>query len=200
MHLLLATRNRHKTREFQELLGKTFTVRDLSDRNDVPGILESGHTFAENAIIKAKAVARICDGIILADDSGLEVDLLDGAPGVLSARYAGEKATDLQNIEKLLRELHRRSSQPGETWTARFRCVIALARPDGSICTVDGVVEGTIVEPPRGDNGFGYDPIFQPIGYHQTFGELGSETKNRISHRARAIEALRRHLPPECAL
>lgn len=189
--LLLATRNVHKTREIQQLLGDSFVVRDLSDRSDVPEIVESGRTFAENAVIKAQAISRISDDLVLADDSGLEVDLLDGAPGVLSARYAGEHATDLQNVEKLLRELR---GKPGETWTARFRCVMALAGTDRSVATVDGVIEGTIVEPPRGRNGFGYDPVFQPIGYGKTFGELDCQTKNQMSHRARAVAALRPHL------
>lgn len=194
MKLLLATRNPHKTREIQQLLGDSFIVRDLSHRNDVPEIVESGRTFSENAIIKAQAISRISDDLVLADDSGLEVDLLDGAPGVFSARYAGEHATDLQNIEKLLRDLHGRRGKAGHIWTARFRCVMALVRRDRSVSTVDGVVEGAIVEPPRGHGGFGYDPIFQPAGYNQTFAELDPETKNQISHRARAIAALRSHL------
>src|SRR5689334_20045096 len=194
MELVVATRNAHKTREIQDLLGDSFAVRDLSDRSDVPEVVENGRTFTENAVIKAQAISRISSDLILADDSGLEVDLLDSAPGVFSARYAGEHATDLQNIEKLLGELHARTDVAGQTWSARFRCVVALARGDKILSTADGVIEGAIVEPPRGTGGFGYDPIFQPIGYDKTFAELGSDTKNQISHRARAIAALRPHL------
>jgi XTP/dITP diphosphohydrolase len=192
---MIATRNAHKTREIQNLLGDLFAVHDLSGRQNVPEVVESGRTFAENAIIKARTISRMSNDLILADDSGLEVDLLDGAPGVLSARYAGDHATDLQNIEKLLGELHARTAKEGKGWSARFRCVMALARGDRIVATADGVIEGVIVEPPRGHGGFGFDPIFQPIGYDKTFAELGSAIKNQISHRARAIAALRPHLP-----
>jgi XTP/dITP diphosphohydrolase len=195
LEVVLATRNVHKTREIQDLLGESFIVNDLSTREDLPEVLENGRTFAENAIIKAQAVSRMVDGLVLADDSGLEVDLLDGAPGVFSARYAGDDATDLENIEKLLGALRQKADKRNKEWTARFRCVLALARGDQTVATVDGVIEGIIVEPPRGHGGFGYDPIFQPVGYDRTFAELGAGVKNRISHRARAIVALRPHLP-----
>ena len=192
--LIVATRNAHKTREIQELLGDSFRVTDLSGRADLPQIMEDGTTFTENASLKALTVSRTCDDLIMADDSGLEVDALDGAPGVFSARYAGNKATNQQNIEKLLNELRSRKATGNNPGTARFRCSIVLARAGRFIHAVEGVVEGTIIDPPRGTGGFGYDPIFQPSGYDKTFGELPAETKNRISHRARAIEALRGYL------
>ena len=187
--LLLATRNAHKTREFSEILGQGFVVRDLSGKPDAPVIEETGRTFAENAILKAVGISKRFPGLVVADDSGLEVDALDGAPGVYSARYAGPNATDAENIALLLSELVK--SSKGRPFTARFRCVLAVARAGKILNTVDGVIEGTIVDSPRGSSGFGYDPVFQPGGLDQTFGELSSATKNEISHRAVAIRALR---------
>jgi XTP/dITP diphosphohydrolase len=186
MDLLLATRNAHKTREFAEILGEGFRVDDLSSLGDFPPIEETGRTFAENAIVKALTASQDRHLLVIADDSGLEVDALEGAPGIYSARYAGENATDEQNIEKLLRELAGRESRK-----ARFRCVIALARDGKLLGEFEGTVEGTIVDLARGRGGFGYDPVFRPDGFDQTFGELPAETKNRISHRAKAIAALR---------
>jgi XTP/dITP diphosphohydrolase len=185
-HLLLATRNAHKTREFAEILGQGFHVRDLTGLDGFPPIEETGRTFAENAKLKALAVAQDRQSLVIADDSGLEVDALNGAPGIYSARYAGENATDEQNIEKLLRELAGRESRK-----ARFRCVIALARNGKLLGEFEGTVEGAIVDLARGRGGFGYDPVFRPDGFDKTFGELPAETKNRISHRAKAIAALR---------
>jgi XTP/dITP diphosphohydrolase len=187
--LLLATRNPHKTREFSEILGNEFVVRDLSAEQDAPEIEESGATFAENAILKAIAISQRFPGLVVGDDSGLEVDALDGAPGVYSARYSGPDAKDGENISRLLSELRRLSIE--RPYSARFRCVLAVARDRKLLDTVEGVVEGTIVEPPRGTGGFGYDPVFQPVGLAQTFGEIVPETKNRISHRANAIRLLR---------
>ena len=187
--LLLATRNAHKTREFSEILGDEFVVRDLSEEPDAPAIEETGATFAENAILKAVGISKQFPGLVVADDSGLEVDALNGAPGVLSARYAGPKAKDRDNLDKLLSEL-RGCALTGPP-SARFRCVLALAREGGLLDTFAGVVEGTIVDVPRGDAGFGYDPVFQPTGYTKTFAEFSSAEKNRISHRARAIRLLR---------
>lgn len=191
--LLLATRNSHKTREFSEILGPTFVVRDLSGESQLPVIEETGQTFAENAALKAIVTSRQFPGIaVVGDDSGLEVDALGGAPGVYSARYAGEGATDHENVEKLLAELRKHpESQP---CAARFRCVLALAREGKLLGSVEGVVEGTIVREPRGAVGFGYDPVFQPIGSTQTFSELPPADKNRISHRGRAIQLLRANL------
>ncbi len=194
MHsLLLATRNPNKTREFRELLGPEFDVRDLSAFADAVLLEEAGSTFSENAICKALAVSRDPHLLVAADDSGLEVDSLSGAPGIYSARYAGKDATDEQNTGKLLDELARRNV-PADRRSARFRCVIALARGGQLIGTFEGVVEGMIVDPSRGRNGFGYDPVFQPIGFDQTFGEMEPGLKNRISHRAKAIAALREAL------
>jgi XTP/dITP diphosphohydrolase len=187
--LLLASRNAHKTREFRELLGDDFELVDLSAFPEIPDIEETGKAFDENATIKALAISARFPDVVIADDSGLEVDALDGAPGVYSARYSGEGASHQQNIEKLLSELSRRGL-PGKPWSARFRCVIALAKNGEVLRTVEGVIEGTIVQPARGTGGFGYDPIFQPNGFEETFGELAAEIKNRISHRARAIEKL----------
>ena len=187
--LLLATHNPHKTREFSEILGNEFLVRDLSAEPDAPAIEETGVTFAENAILKAVATSQRFPGLAVGDDSGLEVDALGGAPGVFSARYSGPGAKDIDNIARLLSELRKLSIE--RPYSARFRCVLALAR-DGELLDIfEGVVEGAIVEPPRGTGGFGYDPVFQPAGRAQTFGEIGPETKNRISHRANAIRLLR---------
>ncbi len=192
MQLLIATRNRHKTREFAQLLGMEFTVSDLSQYPDVPAAAENGKTFAENAIEKAVAASKNVDCLVVADDSGLEVHALGGAPGIFSARYAGEDATDGQNVEKLLRAL---CAQPVPTSRrARFRCVLALARHGELIDTVGGTVEGNIAEQPRGKDGFGYDPVFVPAGFDHTFAEMPVELKNQLSHRARAVVALRARL------
>jgi XTP/dITP diphosphohydrolase len=188
-HLLLATRNVHKTREFSEILGADFAVGGLSQETDAPWVEETGKTFAENAILKAVAISKWSGGLVVADDSGLEVDVLGGAPGVYSARYAGPGATDSENIARLLAEL--RGCAARFPITARFRCVLALARDGTPLESFEGVVEGTIVDPPRGDRGFGYDPVFQPIGSSLTFSEFSSDEKNAISHRAKAIRALR---------
>ena len=189
IQLLLATRNQHKTREFAQLLGASFTVRDLTLKSDIPAIAESGATFEENAALKAVTISRIFPHeIVVADDSGLEVKALGGAPGIFSASYAGENASDRPNVEKLLREL-----QNARDRSARFNCVIALAKNGQLMTTVAGEVAGTITESARGENGFGYDPIFVPNGFSETFAELTSETKNKISHRAQAAAALVRH-------
>ncbi len=189
MDLLLATRNQHKTPEFAQLLGPNFTLRDLTSERGLPEILETGRTFEENAVIKAIAISKIFPNeMVIADDSGLEVDTLAGAPGIFSARYAGEKASDRRNVEKLLREL-----QSATERSARFRCVIALAKNRKLMTTVAGDVAGTITKSPRGKNGFGYDPIFMPEGFEETFAELPSETKNAISHRASAVGELVRY-------
>jgi XTP/dITP diphosphohydrolase len=189
MHqLLLATRNSHKTREFAQILGDDFSVRDLVAVTEVPVVEETGLTFEANAILKAIETSRHFSELVVADDSGLEVDALQGAPGIYSARYAGTRATDAENVAKLLAELTRHGPGPH---AARFRCALALAQGGEVLETFDGVVEGTIVSEPRGRTGFGYDPVFQPLGYSQTFAEFSAAEKNRISHRARAIRALR---------
>ena len=188
MKLLIATRNRGKAREFRELLGSDFEVSDLSGYPEIPEIAETGETFLENAQLKAVAISQRVAGLILGDDSGLEVDALGGAPGIFSARYSGEHATDQRNIEKLQDDL---ANFCKEQRGARFRCVLVLAQAGQVINHAEGVVEGEIVESPRGSDGFGYDPIFQPLGYSETFAELAAATKNAISHRAQAVKALR---------
>lgn len=189
MQLIVATRNAHKTREIQRILGPTFPVSNLSAHPQIADIRETGKSFEENAMLKAVGASRHLPGLVIADDSGLEVDALGGAPGIFSARYAGENATDKQNINKLLGELARTTAEE-TTRSARFRCVIALARQGKLLVTFEGIVEGVIVERPRGSNGFGYDPIFVPRGFQQTFAELPAEVKDTVSHRAKAIHGL----------
>ena len=189
IELVVATRNRHKTREIEDILGPQFSVRDLAAHRDVPEIRESGTSFEENAKYKALTASRQLPVMVIADDSGLEVDALGGAPGIYSARYAGANATDRDKIDKLLRELERVRATDDRR-RARFRCVVALARNGDLLGTFEGTVEGRITDEARGDSGFGYDPIFIPEGLEQTFGELATEVKNTISHRAKAIRAL----------
>jgi len=186
MDLLLATRNAHKTREFRELLGRDYNVIDLAGFPEIAMPQETGATFAENARLKAVSLSTDQNLLVIADDSGLAVDALGGAPGIYSARYAGENASDAANIKKLLRELKSVAHR-----AARFRCVIALASAGKLLGTSEGAAEGIIVDPPRGNAGFGYDPVFQPNGFEQTFAEMPSQLKNEISHRAKAIAALR---------
>ena len=187
--LLFASRNAHKTREIQQILGPEFEVRDLSAYPKISETVESGESFEENAKLKAIAVSKKMPGLVIADDSGLEVEVLGGAPGIYSARYAGAKATDKENIDRLLNELARIGAKRDQR-RARFRCVLALGRNGQMLGTFQGIVEGSIVDQPRGLHGFGYDPIFVPSGFEQTFAELLAEVKNRISHRAKAIRAL----------
>lgn len=190
-HLILATRNAHKTREFRGILGPGFVLEDLRAFPDWPEVEETGATFEENAILKARATSRRMAGLVVSDDSGLEVAALGGAPGVHSARYAGAEATDEMNVHKLLDALRDCGSDERR---AQFKCVLALAVKGRVVRTLVGAVSGSIVDAPRGKAGFGYDPIFQPDGYAETFAELGAEEKNRISHRAKAIAALREYL------
>lgn len=199
MQLIVASRNSHKTREIQEILGSEFAVRDLRVHPDISEIIETGMSFQENAKIKALTVSRKLPGLVIADDSGLEVDALGGAPGVHSARYAGTRATDQQNVEKLLVELSRACASE-EARSARFRCVLALAHEREILGLVEGIVEGRIADRPRGSSGFGYDPIFIPAGFGQTFSELGAAKKNQLSHRARALEKLRTFLIPPASI
>jgi XTP/dITP diphosphohydrolase len=189
----VATRNPHKTRELQQILGSDFTVRDLHAHSEISEIAETGTSFEENAKLKALAVSRKLPGLVAADDSGLEVDALGGAPGIYSARYAGTNATNKERIDKLLEELAR-VDPTKEQRRARFRCVLALARNGEVLGIFEGIVEGRIVDRPRGSRGFGYDPIFVPNGFQQTFGQLRPAEKNQLSHRARALEKLRAFL------
>jgi XTP/dITP diphosphohydrolase len=190
IELLFATRNAHKRDEAQSILGPQFKVTDLSAHPELPLIAETGTTFKENAILKAVAVSNRLSGLVVADDSGLQIDALGGAPGIHSARYAGANATDKEKIKKLLAELTRVDAA-NEGRSARFRCVLALAREGRLLGTFEGIVEGRIGDQPRGSRGFGYDPIFIPQGFKQTFGELAAAEKNQLSHRARALEKLR---------
>jgi XTP/dITP diphosphohydrolase len=189
MQLIVATRNAHKTREIQRILGPTFTVSDLSAHPKIPNIRETGKSYEENAILKAVGASRHSSVLTVADDSGLEVDTLGGAPGIFSARYAGENASDKQNIDKLLVELARTGAKETKR-SARFRCVIALARQGELLGTFEGIIEGTIVERARGLHGFGYDPTFVPRRFEETFSELPPEVKDTISHRAKALRGL----------
>jgi len=189
MELVMATRNTHKTREVQHILGPEFKVRDLGAYPEMSDIRESGTSFEENAKLKAVAASKQLPDLVIADDSGLEVDALGGAPGIYSARYAGANATEEEKIDKLLRELARIGATD-DARGARFRCVVALARKGNLLGSFEGTVDGKISDKPRGNRGFGYDPIFVPEGFEQTFSELPAEVKNTISHRARAIRAL----------
>ncbi|MCX8073885.1 MAG: XTP/dITP diphosphatase [Candidatus Binatia bacterium] len=190
--LVLATANPGKVKELEQLLGGSgVECISLLDRPGYPKVAETGRTYVENATLKAKAIAAWSGLPALADDSGLEVDALGGAPGVDSAHYAGEQADDTANLRRLLHELR---EVPEEQRSARFRCVLAVARPDGRVLTSEGVCEGRITAEPRGTNGFGYDPVFVPEGSDKTFAELSAEEKHRYSHRARAARQLRERL------
>ncbi len=187
MILLIATRNKHKLEEIRAILGApALALKSALDFPDIPDVVEDGATFEANAQKKAEALARATGLWTLADDSGLEVDALGGAPGVFSARYAGEPTDYAANNSKLLREL-----AGGKNRTARFRCVLALASPAGKVRFVDGRCEGRIIEDLRGAGGFGYDPLFIPDGFAQTFAEMPTDAKNKISHRGRALAAAR---------
>ena len=183
--LLVATGNPGKLREVSQMLtGMPFEVLSLQDLGISMEVEETGATFAENAILKAKAYCASAGALTLADDSGLVVDALDGRPGVLSARYGGEGLTDPQRVELLLKELVEVS---WEKRMARFHCVIALAWPEGRLETVEGVVEGIIQYEPKGTNGFGYDPVFHLPERGCTMAQLETSDKNRISHRGQAV-------------
>lgn len=185
-HLLIATGNLHKLAEIQDLFNDPETglvgFRDMD--KDAPEVEETGVTFEENAIIKAVAYAAFYQCWTLADDSGIEVDALDGAPGVYSARYAGVHGDDLANNLKLLADMEGVSER-----SARFRCAIAISSPSGETQVVDGTVEGQLALTETGDHGFGYDSMFIPDGHQQSFGELPPEIKREISHRSEAVKA-----------
>ena len=169
------------------MLGAPFTVEDLHSRDDWPEIEETADTFLGNATLKALGISALYGGLVLSDDSGLEVDALDGEPGVRSARYAGEHATDAENRLLLL---ERMKGARGKGRGARFRCVMVLARSGGVLALFSGTVEGIIINAERGDHGFGYDSLFVPEGYCETFAQLPAETKNQLSHRARALQGV----------
>jgi XTP/dITP diphosphohydrolase len=184
--ILLASRNKNKLKELVACLQDLqATVVSLDDVSDAPEVEEDGKTFKENATKKATEIARATGLLTVADDSGLEVDALQGGPGVRSSRYAGENATDRENNEKLLREM---AKVPEEFRGARFVCAIAVADADGLVGVVEGSCEGSIAIEETGRSGFGYDPLFILTGYNKTFAELGPDVKNRVSHRFRAME------------
>lgn len=188
----MATRNPGKLREISNFLKDLpLEIISLLDFREIPDIAETGATFEENAVLKAQAVARHSGELTLADDSGLEVDYLEGAPGVYSARFAGEPASDTRNNQKLLELM---KDAPPERRSARFRCVMALADPGGSYRLASGSCEGLIAPEPRGERGFGYDPLFFLPDWGRTMAELDLEVKNRISHRAQALAEVRRIL------
>ncbi len=181
--LLVATGNSHKTDEIRTILGRDYEVSDLNSYPNLPAVEETGVTFLENATLKAVEISRQISGLVLSDDSGLEVDALNGEPGVYSSRYAGKDGDDEANNTKLLAELDRR----GGVRSARFRCVMVLAEDGKLLAHFEGAVEGSIISEKRGSGGFGYDPLFVPDGFEHTFAELGEEVKNKLSHRARAM-------------
>ena len=191
MKLVLATRNQGKVRELTDMLSGSrdgscaypIEVISLENYPDAPEVVEDGKTYMENAVKKASIIAEYTSQITLADDAGLEVDALNGAPGINSKRWAGEDATDDIRIAKLLQALEGATNRQ-----ARFIAAIAVVHPNSEPKVVLGVCEGHIRHDPVGESGFGYDPVFVPDGYHQTFAELGEEIKNRISHRAKALE------------
>lgn len=187
MKLLFATRNRHKLGEIKEIFGLPgLDMVSALDFPEIPEVIEDGDTLEANAVKKAVTLALATGLTAMADDTGLEVDALNGAPGVYSARYAGEQADYAANNRKLLAELEGVTDR-----RARFRCVISLAEPSGRAEYVDGTCAGHIAHSPRGDNGFGYDPLFIPDGFDRTFAELSADEKNRISHRGRALAQAR---------
>ena len=186
--VLVSTRNAHKLVEIRQILGPSFELLDLSSIPALGEVDETGTTFEENAALKALAASAHFDGWVLADDSGLEVDALGGAPGVRSARFSGKGATDVTNRALLLEKL---TAVPADQRSARFRCVIALARGGEVLAHFSGAVEGVIIQSEKGAGGFGYDPLFVPEGFGETFAELGAETKNSLSHRGCALAGLK---------
>jgi len=189
MQLVLATNNEDKIREIKHLLDDLpVTILTRNDFLDFPDIEETGITLEENALLKATGIAEFCELPALADDSGLEVDALDGAPGVYSSRYAGEDVTYADNNRKLMRELE---GVPAEKRTARFRCVIAIDWGDGTTTTVDGAAEGVITEDIGEGQGFGYDPVFYYPPSGKRFSEMTLDEKNAVSHRGKALTRAR---------
>lgn len=180
--LVVATRNAHKAEEIRQMIGDRFEVLDATAFPDLPEVEETGTSFLENATLKALAVSREVGGLVLSDDSGLEVDALDGRPGVWSSSFGGEEGNHAKNNERMMREM-----EGVEERAARFRCVMVLARDGEVVAHFSGAVEGRILDGPQGEGGFGYDPLFAPEGHDESFAELGSEVKNGMSHRGRAL-------------
>ena len=187
--IVMASHNQHKIKEIEAITQKFGMPVISRDDAGVPPveIAEDGETFEENSLKKAQEILKLCGRITLADDSGLEVDYLGGAPGVYSARFAGEDGNDAKNNEKLLKLL---DGLKKEDRKAKFVSVITMVFPDGEVLTARGECPGRIITAPAGENGFGYDPLFVPDGYDKTFAQLTAEEKNRISHRAKALEKL----------
>lgn len=184
--LVLATKNKGKTVEFRQLLQMfTIEIKDLNDFGTLPEVAEDGKTFEENAYKKASFYARILGIPVIADDSGLVVDALAGAPGVRSARYSGEFATDAENNAKLLREMKDHNNRQ-----AAFECVLSIAAPTGLALTYEATCKGEIALEPRGENGFGYDPLFFYPPFNKTFGEMSIDEKTKVSHRGKAVAEL----------
>lgn len=193
MVIIIATRNRKKVEEISRMFsGRGLRFETLSAFPDCPEVVEDGRTFRANAVKKAVSVARCTGCPAIADDSGLEVEALGGRPGIFSARYAGEKANDRENVTKLLRDL--RPFRLESERRARFVCCIAIALPDGSCRTFTGYATGTIGKRQKGHNGFGYDPVFFPSGHARTFAEMGSAEKDGLSHRGKALNKLYHYL------
>lgn len=190
--IVLASRNRRKVEELQSILHNTgFTIVPVSEFDGVPDVEETGKTFAENAILKAETVMNITGLMCIADDSGLEVDILNGAPGIYSARFSGECADDEKNNRLLLEKL---SGVDDDKRKANFTCVIALASPGSGTKTFEGKCFGRILNEPQGENGFGYDPLFYSVDTESTFAQAPAEIKNKVSHRARALIGLKGYL------
>ena len=191
--LILATRNKDKLKEIQALLSDLdIDIVSLDEAENAPHVVEDGKTFMENAFKKAKVIAEATGIMALADDSGLEVDALDGAPGVYSARYSGENASDASNNEKLLADLE---GVPAGKRSAHFSCVIVVYHPSGRWISTEDKCEGEITEKSIGDRGFGYDPVFYLPSLNCTMAQLSAEEKNRLSHRGKALEKLKSELP-----
>lgn len=190
--IVIATHNLGKAEEFKELFAEFgVAIETLHDYPDIPEVEETGSTFQENALLKAQTISDYLDQVVLADDSGLLVDALNGEPGVYSARYAGEPTDDTKNNDKLLKAL---KNIPDSEKTARFHCSLALVGPNKEPLHVTGEVTGFILDEPRGTNGFGYDPLFYLAEFEQTMAQLSQVEKNKISHRAIAIRELKDHL------
>ena len=189
--LCIATRNTHKVQEMASVLSPFWEVKCSGDYPEMDGldeIAETGDTFLANATLKAVATSQHISDWALADDSGLEVDALDGAPGVFSARYGGIPSSTEKNNAKLLQELIRVGAKEPEQRRARFRCVLVLAKSGEVLASFDGACEGTIINEPKGTQGFGYDPLFVPTGFTRTFGQLIDKTKANLSHRGLALK------------
>lgn len=193
MDIVLATKNRKKIEEIKKIFNVMGTATRMYTLDDFPAyedVVEDGETFEANAVKKAVSISKSTGMTAVADDSGIEVDALDGSPGIFSARYAGEHADDKANLNKLLREMN---DVPHEKRGARFVCSIAMADRD-EVKTFMGYVEGRIGTEPKGDNGFGYDPVFYPKGHDRTFAEMSDKEKNAMSHRAMALRQLQKYL------